>query len=269
VPLAMAAATMGVPVFLHEQNAVPGLANRLLSRWATTVFQTFPEMGRKMAGRSRIIHSGLPIRQEIMKVNTLDGLKYFHLAPDVLTVLVTGGSGGARRLNEVMLGVYHILATTEHRPLQFVHLTGRAEFDNFCRLMTDAGINEEKVGKIVIRPYLEEMGYGLAAADVMISRAGAATIAELTARGLPAILIPYPYAAGDHQFHNADYLVKMQAAVMIPESSLTPDRLFEELERLLGDAGLRKSIGNAARSLGRPQAGEIIARMILRAVGDC
>jgi UDP-N-acetylglucosamine--N-acetylmuramyl-(pentapeptide) pyrophosphoryl-undecaprenol N-acetylglucosamine transferase len=204
-----------------------------------------------------------------MKVNTLDGLKYFHLAPDVLTVLVTGGSGGARRLNEVMLGVYHILATTEHRPLQFVHLTGRAEFDNFCRLMTDAGINEEKVGKIVIRPYLEEMGYGLAAADVMISRAGAATIAELTARGLPAILIPYPYAAGDHQFHNADYLVKMQAAVMIPESSLTPDRLFEELERLLGDAGLRKSIGNAARSLGRPQAGEIIARMILRAVGDC
>ena len=126
------------------------------------------------------------------------------------------------------------------------------------------GINEEKIGKIVIRPYLEEMEYGLAAADIMISRAGAATIAELTALGIPAILIPYPYAAGNHQYHNALYLAREQAAVLIPETDLTPEHLLEQMEQLLGDDSLRMAIGQAARRFGRPQAGEIITRTILR-----
>ncbi len=255
VPLVLAAARLDIPIFLHEQNAVPGMANRLLSRWANTVFLTFPDRNRKLAERARIVHSGLPIRPEILKATRQDGLNYFHLAPDLLTVLVTGGSRGARRINEVMLDVYRTLARTEHRPLQFVHLTGRAEFDVFCHQLATEGLNDDKIGKIVIRPYLEEMEYGLAAADIMISRAGAATIAELTALGIPAILVPYPYAAGDHQYQNALYLAKKHAAVLIPERDLTPDKLLGQLERLLGDDGLRGSIAQAARSLaGRRQA---------------
>ena len=269
VPLVVAAARLSVPIFIHEQNAVPGLANRLLSRWANTVFLTFPDTSGKLAGRAKIIHAGLPIRQEILKVTRQDARNYFNLAPETLTVLITGGSRGARRINEVMLDVYRILAETSEvsgtgrRTLQFIHLTGRAEFDGVCKQMATKGINEDKIGKIVIRPYLEEMEYGLAAADIMIGRAGAATIAELTALGIPAILIPYPYAAGNHQYHNALYLAREQAAVMIPEPDLTPDRLLEQMERLLGDDCLRGTMGRAALRFGKPQAGEIITRTIL------
>ena len=264
VPLVLAAARLGVPVFLHEQNAVPGLANRLLSRWANTIFLTFPDRNGRLAGRARIVHSGLPIRPEILKATRQDALNYFHLAPDLLTVLVTGGSRGARRINEVMLDVYRTLIKLSRRRLQFVHLTGRAEFDSYCHQLANEGLNDDQIGKIVIRPYLEEMEYGLAAADIVISRAGAATIAELTALGKPAILVPYPYAAGDHQYQNALYLSKKRAAVLIPEHDLTPDKLLGQLERLLGDDSLRVAVGQAARSLGRPQAGEIIAQAILK-----
>lgn len=265
VPLALAAARLSVPLFIHEQNAVPGLANRLLSRWASAVFLTFPSRDGKPCRGARVIHSGLPIRREILGVARAGGLAYFGLDPGLPTVLVTGGSRGARRLNEVMLDVYGALAGEEHRPLQFVHLTGRAGYDLFCKQMADKGINADKVGKIVIRPYLEEMEYGLAAADLMISRAGAATIAELTALGIPAILIPYPYAAGDHQRRNALFLVDKQAAVMITEPALAPDVLLEQVRRLLGDDARLRAMSRAARSFGRPQAGEIITRAILKA----
>jgi UDP-N-acetylglucosamine--N-acetylmuramyl-(pentapeptide) pyrophosphoryl-undecaprenol N-acetylglucosamine transferase len=284
VPLALAAARLSVPLFIHEQNAVPGMANRLLSRWASAVFLTFPSRDGKLYRRARVIHSGLPVRQEILGVDRADGLSYFGLDPGLPTVLVTGGSRGAQRINEVMLDIYGALAGAKrrkpedrrperhtdhqapgHRPLQFVHLTGRAGYDRFCKQVADKGINEGEVGKIVIRPYLEEMEYGLAAADLMISRAGAATIAELTALGIPAILIPYPYAAGDHQLHNALFLADKQAAVVIPEPVLTPEALLEQLRRLLGDDNRRRAMSRAARSLGRPQAGEIITQAILRA----
>jgi UDP-N-acetylglucosamine--N-acetylmuramyl-(pentapeptide) pyrophosphoryl-undecaprenol N-acetylglucosamine transferase len=271
VPLVMAAARNAVPIFIHEQNAVPGLANRLLSRWANTVFLTFPDPGGKLTGRAKIIQTGLPIRQEILKVTRQEARNYFNLDPEALTVLITGGSRGARRINEAMLDVYRILTETAggsgtgRRTLQFIHLAGKAEFDAVCQQMATKGINEDKIGKIVIRPYLEEMEYGLAAADIAISRAGAATIAELTALGIPAILIPYPYAAGNHQYHNALYLAREQAAVMIPEQDLTPDRLLEQMERLLGDNDLRETMGRAARRFGKPQAGEIITQAILKA----
>lgn len=264
VPLAMAAVWMRIPLFIHEQNAVPGMANRLLSRWANTIFLTFPALVDQISGRAKIIHSGLPIRQEILKVAKSAGLNYFHLDPEPLTVLITGGSRGARRINQVMLDVYRMLAETEHRPLQFIHLTGKTEYDVLCQQMVDKGINEDKVGKIVIKPYLEEMEYGLAAADLLIGRAGAATIAEVTALGIPAILIPYPYAAGNHQYQNALFLTKEQAAVLIPESELTPELLFEQMQQLLGDDTRRESMSQAARRFGRPQAGEIIARAILK-----
>jgi UDP-N-acetylglucosamine--N-acetylmuramyl-(pentapeptide) pyrophosphoryl-undecaprenol N-acetylglucosamine transferase len=269
VPLVMAAARFSVPIYIHEQNAVPGLANRLLSRWANTVFLTFPDTGGRLSGRAKIVQSGLPIRQEILKVTRQDARNYFNLAPETLTVLITGGSRGARRINEVMLDVYRILTEasgasgTGRRTLQFIHLAGRVEFDSVCKQMETKGINEDKIGKIVIRPYLEEMEYGLAAADIVISRAGAATIAELTVLGKPAILIPYPYAAGNHQYHNALYLAREQAAILIPEADLTPDHLLEQMERLLGDDLLRETMGQAALRFGKPQAGEIITRRIL------
>jgi len=264
VPLGIAAAVLGVPLILHEQNSVPGMANKLLSRWAEVLFTTFPLDKGSFSSRAKIIHVGLPVRPEILKVRREDGINYFGFKPDHLTVLVTGGSRGARRLNQVLLEVYEeICKDGSFPPLQIIHLTGRTEYQQVCHDMVKKGLTEIKFGKIVIKPYLEEMEYALAAADLVISRAGAATLAEITARGIPAILIPYPYATGNHQYYNARFLKDRGAAVLIPESELTAKGLFSELKELIVNVQLRERMAEQSSKIGRPQAGEYIAEFLL------
>ncbi|MFY9139579.1 MAG: undecaprenyldiphospho-muramoylpentapeptide beta-N-acetylglucosaminyltransferase [Thermacetogeniaceae bacterium] len=264
VPLGVAAAVLGVPLLLHEQNSVPGMANKLLSRWAEVLFTTFPLDKGSFSSRAKIIHVGLPVRPEILNVRREDGINFFGFEADRLTVLVTGGSRGARCLNQVLLEVYEEIHNDgSFPPLQIIHLTGRTEYQQVCHHMAKKGLTTEKFGKIVIKPYLEEMEYALAAADLVISRAGAATLAELTARGIPAVLIPYPYATDNHQYHNARFLKDRGAAVLIPEGELTANRLFGELRELIGNVQLREKMAEQSRKIGRPQAGEYIAEYLL------
>jgi len=266
VPLALAAVRHGVPVYLHEQNSVPGLANKLLSRWARVIFTTFPLKRPVFSQQAKVIHSGLPVRREILRVKREDGVRFFGLDPALLTLLVTGGSRGARVINETMLVLYTIIQNDkDFPPLQVIHLTGQAEYDQFCKQLVEQGIREEKIGRLVIRPYLEEMEYGLAVADLIVSRAGAATLAEVTARGIPAILIPYPYATGNHQYYNALLLAQERAAYLISEKELTPERLYTEIKEVITDEPLRKNLSQRIRRFGNPEAGEIIVRELMRA----
>lgn len=265
VPLGLAAASLRVPLFLHEQNSIPGMANKLLSRWAKVTFTTYLPNKGSFPLRAKLVHSGLPVRSEILKADRLKGFKYFGLDPNTLTVLVTGGSRGARRINQVMLEVYREICQGNAvlPPLQVIHLTGTTEYDQVCQKMVRMGINTHNIGKLVIKPYLKEMEYALRAADLVISRAGAATLAEVTALGVPAILIPYPFATGDHQYHNARYLECQGAAVLIPEDKLTPAKLLGEMEKLAGDYNLRQKMSGQSRQIGRPEAGELIAGILL------
>lgn len=265
VPLGLAAASLRVPLFLHEQNSIPGMANKLLSRWAKITFTTFPHDKGSFPSRAKIVHSGLPVRSEILQVDRLQGFRYFGLDPETFTVLVTGGSRGARRINQVMLEVYRkiSLGNSVLSQLQVIHLTGSAEYRKFCQEMERMGLNTDKIGKLVIKPYLHEMEYALKVADLVISRAGAATLAEITALGIPAILIPYPFATGDHQYHNARYLESQGAAVLIPEKELTPAGLLKEIEKLAGDKNLREKMSRQSLRIGRPEAGELIVRTLL------
>jgi len=267
VPLGLAAASLKVPLFLHEQNSVPGMANKLLSRWAEVTFTTFlPEKG-SFPLRAKLVHSGLPIRSKILKADPLKSYKYFGLDPDIFTVLVTGGSRGARCINQVMLEVYQEIChgSAALPKLQVIHLTGVTEHRQFCQDMEHMGINTDDIGKLVIKPYLEEMEYALKVADLVISRAGAATLAEVTALGIPAILIPYPFATADHQYHNARYLERHGAAILIPEKELTPVKLLREIEKLAGDNDLRQKMSGQSRRIGRPEAGELIAGILRNA----
>lgn len=266
VPLVLAAASRGVPVYLHEQNLIPGLANKLLSRWAKAVFITFPMDRRFFPKSTKVIYSGLPVRKEILTAKREDGLRFFGLDPDLPTVLVTGGSRGARAINQAMARVYSLLQDDNAFPrLQFIHLCGREEYHRFCKHLAIQGIKEEKIGRLIVRPYLEEMGYGLAVADLIISRAGAATLAEITVRGIPAILIPYPYAAGNHQYHNALMLAKEKAAFLITEKELTPQRLYDALREVILNEELRREMSSNMLRFGMPEAGEIIVRELLGA----
>ncbi len=266
VPLVLAAARLKVPIFLHEQNSVPGLANKFLARWARVVFTTFPPRSRDFPPGKRVVYAGLPVRREILQTERSAGIKYFALDPAHPTLLIMGGSRGARRINETMLEIYQMIGRGQaNLPfLQIIHITGRDEYEDFCKQMEQKGIKEDKIGKLVIKPYLEEMEYALASADLIISRAGAATLAEVTARGIPAILIPYPFATGNHQYYNALFLAEKGAAVLIPEKDLTPVSLLEHIEKLVFDPSLRAALGEQARRFGRPEAGEIIARAIMR-----
>lgn len=264
VPLVLAAARLKVPIFLHEQNSVPGLANIFLARLARSVFTTFP-LRSKIRG-TKVIHTGLPIREEILKVDHSAGLHYFRLNSTLLTLLVIGGSQGSKKINEVMLEIYELITKEKVALplLQIIHLTGRDQYAIFCRYVEQKGILEDKIGKLIIKPYLEKIEYALAAADLVISRAGAATLAEVTAKGLPAILIPYPYAAGNHQYYNALFFAQKKAVVLILEKDLTPQVLLDEIEKLIQDPLLRITMGQQARSLARPYAGEVIARTLLK-----
>ncbi|HHV35544.1 MAG TPA: undecaprenyldiphospho-muramoylpentapeptide beta-N-acetylglucosaminyltransferase [Syntrophomonadaceae bacterium] len=265
VPIGLAAASLRVPLFLHEQNSVPGMANKLLSRWAEVTFTTFQTDKEFFPSRAKLVHSGLPIRGKILNADRMEGFRYFGLEPDAVTVLVTGGSRGARRINQVMLEVYREICqgNIALSPLQVIHLTGAKEYQRYCQEMEHMGIYSHDIGKLIIKPYLEEMEYALAIADLVISRAGAATLAEVTALGIPGILIPYPFATGDHQYHNARYLESQDAAVLIPEEELTPVCLLREMVRLVDDSRLRQKMSEKSRQIGRPEAGELIAGILL------
>jgi UDP-N-acetylglucosamine--N-acetylmuramyl-(pentapeptide) pyrophosphoryl-undecaprenol N-acetylglucosamine transferase len=267
VPLGLAAATMRIPLFLHEQNSVPGMANKLLSRWAEVTFTTFNTDKGSFPLKAKLIHSGLPVRSEILKSDRREGLKYFGFKPNEFTLLVTGGSRGARRINLVMLEIYRQICQgkTKLAPMQVINITGANEYRQFCQDMVCMGINTDDIGKLVIKPYLEEMEYALNAADLVISRAGAATLAEVTALGIPAILIPYPFATGNHQYHNASYLESRGAATLIPEKELTSEVLLGEMEKLADDSTLRQKMSEQSRSIGALQAGELIASVLIDA----
>jgi UDP-N-acetylglucosamine--N-acetylmuramyl-(pentapeptide) pyrophosphoryl-undecaprenol N-acetylglucosamine transferase len=245
----LAAALQGIPTVIHEQNAVAGRANRVLGRLVTRVAITF-EGSERFFPAGKAVCTGLPIRPEIAAGDPEPARRRFGLAPDRPTLLVVGGSGGARRLNQ---------AVADARPrllnlgLQIVHPWGKANVD---ASVPPAGDGYHPV------PYLEEMASALAAADVVLCRAGASTLAEVAAVGRPALLVPYPYAVDDHQTANARVFVDRGAARLVPDRELDGDRLVAELEALLGDPDARARMRAASAALGRPDAAHRVADLV-------
>jgi len=244
VAAVLAARLRGTPTILLEQNAIPGAANRLLGRIARRVCVGFEAtVARFPPGRA--VHTGNPIRGSI-----LAGSVRPPGAPP--GILVFGGSQGAHRLNAAMLDAARLLGPAAQR-LTIVHQTGRDDVDEVRRGYAALGITAR------VEPFITDMAAAYASADVALSRAGAMSCAELTAVGLPSILVPYPHAADDHQRFNAQILVDAGAAHMILDHDLTGDRLAASLAPLLADPSRRAAMAAAARNLGRPQAAQHVA----------
>jgi UDP-N-acetylglucosamine--N-acetylmuramyl-(pentapeptide) pyrophosphoryl-undecaprenol N-acetylglucosamine transferase len=221
-----------IPIFLHEQNVVPGVVTRLFAPWAKRVFLTYPQTARWLRAHYVVV-TGLPIRSEILYAHA-DHAR-FGLDPQKKTVLVFGGSRGSQLLTEVALQAHRLL-----REAQFLIITG-------SNSSTTAGEG------VILVPYIHEMGTALATADLVICRAGAATLAELAALEKPAIVVPWAGAANDHQMSNAKSLAHLGVSI-IPESELTPQRLVQEIQTRLRQT----SSGQASLDvhLRRPMAGE-------------
>jgi len=250
-PVVLAATLLRVPRVIMEQNLVPGLTVRALARCAQRVFTSFPESAAYLPGRP-VQCTGTPVRDEICQV----GAAQPRRADGPLHLLVFGGSQGAHRINQAMIQAAPLLAA--HQPgLCLVHQTGEADCSEVTQAYAQVGLQAE------VQPFLHDMAERYRWADLVLCRAGASTLAELTTCGKPAILVPYPYAAEDHQRHNAMALQRQGAAQIILDADLTGTRLYEVLEPLLGQPEILHQQAASSRRLGQPQAADAIVTTCL------
>ncbi|KLU11008.1 undecaprenyldiphospho-muramoylpentapeptide beta-N-acetylglucosaminyltransferase [Kocuria sp. SM24M-10] len=254
-PVYLAAARRGLPVVVHEANARPGLANRVGARWARTVATAFP--GTPLRGAVTV---GMPMRREIAGLDRAgrraDALRSFGLDPDVPTVVVTGGSSGALNMNRTVAAVAGEVAAHGH---QLLHVTGRGK-----QVTRDDGTLLEAPGYVQVE-YVDGMERVYAAADLLVARAGAATVSEVAAVGLPAVFVPLPVGNGEQSL-NAASLVAAGAARLVPDDAFTPGWYREHVHPLLAEPDRLAAMAAASREHGVRDADAVLARLILEEV---
>ncbi len=257
-PAMMAAILLRVPTLAFEPNVVPGLANRLVGRRVTAAAVNFEET-RAFFRAARV--TGIPVRKEFFAIEQKPARSSRRL-------LVFGGSQGARALNEVMPKIAGRLLTI-FSDLEIVHQAGGRHGDSTREGYRRAGLLlENGTGRVRVQEYLDAMVDEVAAADLILCRSGASTVAELAAAGKPSVLVPFPLAADDHQRKNAEVFVSAGAAELVIEAELTPEGLLDRLEALLLDDSRREEMGARARGLAHPDAVRVIAEMIVELAGS-
>lgn len=242
-PILAAAAAMGIPTALLEQNAHLGLTNRMLAPVVGRAYLTYDETAPRFGARARVV--GNPVRSSFAEAARRAAIDPVGFESRARTILVMGGSQGAKALNET---VPQALGAIDRRGLKVVHQTGAAMRDAVEARYRELGIDAEVVS------FIDDMAAAYASAAVVVARAGATTLAELQAIGRPAVLVPYPFAADDHQRKNAEALAREGAALCVPQDELTVHGLAATLDALLGDPNRRRAMAEAARRRGRPDA---------------
>ncbi len=242
------ASIKSIPTMIIEQNVIPGITNKILGKFVNTVCISFQESISFFPG-VRVFLTGNPVRLQIFKGNIEAAYRLFSLERELFTIFIFGGSWGASSINRAMVDALNYLYDLKDK-IQFLHQTGQRDYEN----IRDA---YRKVGfKGTITPFIYQMGEAYAIADIVISRAGATTLSELTALGKAAILIPYPYATGNHQELNARKLVEMGAAKMILDREIKGEKLAEMIRELYNNEKLRTEMQKNSKSVGRPDASE-------------
>jgi UDP-N-acetylglucosamine--N-acetylmuramyl-(pentapeptide) pyrophosphoryl-undecaprenol N-acetylglucosamine transferase len=251
-PPVMAALIRGAPVVVMEPNAVPGFTNRVIGRFVSRALVSFDETIRYFpAGRTKA--TGLPVREE-----------FFHIAPKprsaILNVLITGGSLGSRTLNQAARESWPLFRKSG-LSIRIVHQTGASAFEQLRPEFAEAGIN----GEIV--PFIANMPGAFAEADLIVCRSGAGAVSELAAAGKPAILVPFPFAADDHQARNAEAMERGGAAHLVLDAEMTGERLFDEIVNLARDESALERMAAAARQFAKPGAAGKAADVLEEAAG--
>lgn len=256
-PVVRAAARRGIPTAIHEQNAFPGVTNKLLAKQVDVVFAASADAVEKLGAPEKTLVVGNPVRPEVFAQDRAAARAAIH-AGNRLVLLSFGGSLGARRINEVVadLAAWH----TKNLDLLHIHATGSRGVQLFHDLAREKGF--AGAGQMQVREYIDDMPRMLAAADLVISRAGALTLAELEAAGRAAVLIPSPNVAENHQYYNALELQKAGAAIVVEEKDLTGEKLIGIVKELAAQPARLEEMGRKARSLAHPNSlNEICARL--------
>jgi UDP-N-acetylglucosamine--N-acetylmuramyl-(pentapeptide) pyrophosphoryl-undecaprenol N-acetylglucosamine transferase len=258
-PVVAMAKMLGRPTVIHEQNSVPGLANRKLGRLADRICLSIPG-SESYFPSEKVVLTGNPVRTQILEL--AQGRQESGLKSEV-TVLILGGSQGAHRVNELVVEALIRYKQDAPQGLKVIHQTGVTDEDMVRSRYAEAGIEAQ------VAAFFTDMAVMYGQADLLISRAGATTLAEAAVLKKPAVLVPYPYAADNHQEKNGLYYVKGGGAIMFPERDLTGTMLADTVKQLAGDPKRRQEMAEAMGRLARPQAAEEIIDVCLHMVADC
>src|SRR4030066_674497 len=239
------AAFMSIPTVILEQNCVPGLTNRILGKFVKAVCTNYQE-SMPFFPKEKTFLTGNPVRMHVLRGSSEFGYKLFSLERGLFTVFIFGGSLGARSINSVVVDSLSHMHDLRDK-IQFLHQTGSKDYGNVRDAYRKFGF------KGTVTPFIFEMGEAYAVSDLVISRAGATTLAELTALGKPAVLIPYPHATGHHQELNARKLLEMGAARMIRDNELSGESLSRTIRALCENEALRAEMQKNSRALGKPE----------------
>jgi UDP-N-acetylglucosamine--N-acetylmuramyl-(pentapeptide) pyrophosphoryl-undecaprenol N-acetylglucosamine transferase len=250
-PVGVAATLLRRPLVLTEADSHLGVTNRLLAPFAKRVFLAFPLTGRRR--KRKWIVSGRPVPAATGRADRAAARARFRIGPDELCVLVFGGSLGARRLNEAALAAFGAAS-----PCAVLHASGRRDHEDLRRQLDELGSPPH----YHLYPYIEPFADALAAADLVVARAGG-SVMEVAAAGLPAVLVPYPHATADHQTANARFVEAAGAAVVVPDAELDGPRLAREVGALLAAPQRLAAMANAAQAVARPDAAEAVADALI------
>ncbi len=256
-PVLRAAAKLGVKTAIHEQNAFPGVTTKMLAANVDAVMLAMPEAEKHLKLNKKPFITGNPIRQELLKITRKEAREKLGLEDDIPMLLSFGGSLGAMRINEAVSGL--IKWHNGSDKFYHIHGTGKSGYSDFMDSLKDIALSD----KIDIREYITDMDVCMAAADLIICRAGAITLSELLACGKPSILIPSPYVAENHQFHNAMTLKQIGAAEIIEEKNLTNEKLIEVVSNLINNTESLASMSKAATKGAIMDANERIYDIIM------
>lgn len=257
-PVLREAGRAGIPAYIHEQNAFPGMANRLAERYVEKIFVAFEDGKRHFKSKEKVVVTGNPVRREFAVRGLVDYREKLGIDPHAFVLLVFGGSLGARALNEALFGILKDLYAESDLRLFFIsgdryHAEARAAF-------AAQGISAKERFRVL--PYTDDMHAYMCASDLVIGRGGALTVSEITACGRASVLIPSPNVTGNHQFFNAKFVADRGGALLIRERDLSPARLLDAVLRLKNNKVLLNAMSAASESLGRLDAADVIYEQI-------
>jgi len=262
VPVIIAAWLLKVPRAVQEQNSFPGLSNRVLARISSRVFLSFASAEKHFKGvdKEKFTVAGNPLRKKVREDLAKPGAAANGNGKKRFQILIVGGSQGARRLNKLMKEGLECLAPVRDQ-LKIVHMSGAIDQYDLIIAYSRAGI------KAKVSRFIDDMGKELREAELVVSRAGAGAVFELAAAGKPSILIPFPFAADDHQRVNAEYLSEKGAALVFDEKSITGRQLCETILELFRNREKMKQMAEAAKSVAQPEAAKMIVDEMIKIVG--
>ncbi len=265
-PMVAGAWLLGIKTGIQEQNTIPGLTNRVLGKIATVIFLNFKNT-KLLSEKQNAVHAGNPVRTASTKPRNSKSLsEHFNgftnrAAEDQFTILVTGGSQGAKSINNSFLKAVRLIKNPDQ--YNIIHQTGVEDEEPVLEKYSKLNIKN-----IIVKAFFDDLDFYQDMADLIICRAGAGTISEITLKGIPSILIPYPFAADDHQTQNAKELEKAGGAIVIQDKELSGFLLKKHIESLRNNNDLLEKMGKAARKMAMPGAGKKIAETILKMIAE-